>query len=176
MLCSCKHISKQLKMWLFYFIWWKPSVDVPITTVPICFYYVVHLRKIPAELATSVMCGWLAGCFSEHTCIPDILSEIPCIRQRVEIIPGLDPCLSCFFFHAVVDSRASWCCSFHTKDLVHKALFWALLRHILNRSCHDMTATVHFIVSPPYCLFPGAHHWHLEEEMGIAVASTAAWA
>lgn len=80
MLCSRKH--KQLKMWLFYFIWWKPSVNVPITTVPICFYYVVHLWKIPAELATSVMCGWLAGCFPEHTCIPDVLLKFPALDRE----------------------------------------------------------------------------------------------
>lgn len=35
-----------------------------------------------------------------------------------------------------------------------------------------MTATIHFIVSPPYSLSLGAHHCHLEEEMGIVAITS----
>lgn len=120
------------------------------------------------------LCDCLYVCVRMYPCL-FVLSEFPCIKQIVGIIPGLDLHLSCCFFHAVVVLWASRCCSFHSKDLVQKALSWALWRHILNWSCHDMTApftllSVHPTLSLSLCL--GAHHWHLEEEMDIAAITS----
>lgn len=103
-------------------------------------------------LVCKCLCDCLSVCVCMYPCLFG-LPEFPCIRQIVGIILVLDLHLSCRFFHAVVVFTSEFSAAvIHSEDLVQKALFWALWRHILNWSCHDMTATVHFIVSPPYSL------------------------
>lgn len=70
------------------------------------------------------------------------------------------------------------CCSDFFKGLVcaartlfKKSTFLSTLKaHFkLKLPKHDMTANIHFIVSPPQIsLSLGAHHWHLEGELATA--------
>lgn len=159
MLCLVYKQRKPLKSGFFLISLNLDSTSTfPLT--PAWFFYHVfffHLRKHSETWAclsvSGLVCDWLAICLCVHLylCFFLLLLNLnfPSMRHIVGIIPVLDLHLSCCFFNAEVVLQASWCCSFHIKDLVQKALFWALWRHILNLSCHDLTATVYRLPTLP---------------------------